>query len=163
MPELLGELVPCGGGDTIPLLKSKILVGRRSRCDITLRFPNVSSHHCELRLENGYWRIEDLGSSNGIKVNDERCDAKWLHPGDTICIAKHCYEIQYTPRGEAPVEQQEDVFAKTLMEKAGLERSRRPRRRDSDMSVGTPKQTSKPAEPSGDPVEDDAYRWLSED
>ncbi len=59
---MLGQLVPCGGGDSIPLLKSELLVGRRSRCDIVLQFPNVSSHHCTLELQNGYWFIRDLGS-----------------------------------------------------------------------------------------------------
>lgn len=44
----LGMLNPCGGGDPIPLLHEKLLVGRRSSCDISLKFPNVSSHHCEL-------------------------------------------------------------------------------------------------------------------
>ena len=69
----LGELVPCGGGDSIPLLKAKLLVGRRSQCDIVLEFPNVSSQHCEFRFDQGYWQIRDLGSRNGIKVNGTRC------------------------------------------------------------------------------------------
>ena len=57
-----GELVPLGGGDNIPLLKKKLVIGRRPDCDITLRFPNVSSYHCELELVDGYWFIRDLGS-----------------------------------------------------------------------------------------------------
>ncbi|MBL8849970.1 MAG: FHA domain-containing protein, partial [Planctomycetaceae bacterium] len=52
---MLGELVPCGGGDPIPLLKQKLLVGRRSNCDIQLEFHNVSGQHCQLELLNGYW------------------------------------------------------------------------------------------------------------
>ena len=35
---MLGELIPKGGGDSIPLLKEKLLVGRRESCDIVLRF-----------------------------------------------------------------------------------------------------------------------------
>ena len=66
---MYGELVPMGGGDPIPLIKELMLVGRRESCDITLRFANVSAHHCELRFENGYLYIRDLGSSNGIKIN----------------------------------------------------------------------------------------------
>src|SRR5665213_1645115 len=70
---MYGELVPQGGGDPVPLLKTKLLVGRRdTSCDIALRFPNVSSRHCELELVGGYWLVRDLGSSNGTKVNGVR-------------------------------------------------------------------------------------------
>ncbi|MCA9061067.1 MAG: FHA domain-containing protein, partial [Planctomycetaceae bacterium] len=85
---MLGELNPIGGGDPIPLLSPRLLVGRRSSCDICLPFPNVSSHHCELELKEGYWHIRDLGSSNGIKVNGERCTTRCLYPGDEVQIAK---------------------------------------------------------------------------
>src|SRR3954463_12235691 len=100
---MLGELVPTGGGDPIPLLKSKLLIGRRDECDITLRFPNVSSHHCELELVEGYWQIRDLNSSNGIKVNGVRCPQNWLLPGDEVSIARHKFEIKYVAEGPAPV------------------------------------------------------------
>ena len=119
---MLGELMPTGGGDPIPLLKSKLLIGRRDECDITLRFPNVSSHHCELELIDGYWLIRDLGSSNGIKVNGVRCPQNWLVPGDEVSIAKHKFEIKYSAEG--PVPEAMDAFdpAVSLMEKAGMSR-----------------------------------------
>lgn len=118
--KLYGELTPSGGGDPIPLLKRKLLVGRRPSCDITLRFPNVSSHHCELELINGYWFVRDLGSANGIKVNDSRCDQKWVFPGDTLTVAKHRYEMSYHGLGDRPEDEEENPFSKSLMEKAGL-------------------------------------------
>ena len=45
--ELLGELVPIGGGDAIPLGRAIMTVGRRESNDICLRFANVSGQHCE--------------------------------------------------------------------------------------------------------------------
>ncbi len=69
---MFGELLPLGGGDPIPLLKKQLLVGRRESCDIVLRFANVSAHHCQLMVSNGYWYVKDMGSRNGIKVNDVR-------------------------------------------------------------------------------------------
>lgn len=119
---MLGELVPCGGGDPIPLLQPKLLVGRRSTCDVCLRFPNVSSHHCSLELRDGYWHVRDMNSRNGIKVNGTRCRSRWLMPGDTLSIAKHRYEINYTPQAEGPPPEEEDPFAIGLLEKAGLAR-----------------------------------------
>ena len=119
---MLGELMPTGGGDPIPLLKPKLLIGRRDECDITLRFPNVSSHHCELELIGGYWLIRDLNSRNGIKVNGVRCPQNWLVPGDEVSIAKHKFEIRYTAEGAVP--EALDAFdpAVSLMEKAGMSR-----------------------------------------
>jgi adenylate cyclase len=119
---MLGQLVPLGGGDPIPLLKARLMIGRRETCDISLKFPNVSSHHCELELVNGYWRVRDLNSRNGIKVNDSRIDTSWVLPGDTLAVAKHIYEIQYEPGTQAPPPEAMDVFSMSLLEKAGLTR-----------------------------------------
>ena len=94
---MLGELVPVGGGDPIPLLKRKLLVGRREGCDITLRFANVSAHHCQLSLEHGYWFVKDLNSRNGTKVNGTRVTRKRIDPGDSIGFAKHKYTMNYSP------------------------------------------------------------------
>ncbi|GAB5441505.1 MAG: hypothetical protein Fues2KO_18540 [Fuerstiella sp.] len=117
---LLGELNPCGGGDAISLTEQKLLIGRRSHCDICLRFKSVSSHHCELELKNGYWHVRDLGSKNGIKVNGMRVDAKVLMPGDELMIAKLAYNIDYSVDMNAPPPEEESPFAMSLMEKAGL-------------------------------------------
>lgn len=126
---MLGELNPCGGGDPIPLLSEVLLIGRRSKCDITLEFPNISSHHCQLEFLNGYWRVRDMNSRNGIKVNGDRCDMKWLLPGDRLSIAKHDYEINYTPQSDEPPPEEENPFEMSLMEKAGLvKREKRPER-----------------------------------
>src|SRR5271167_2342913 len=95
---MFGELLPVGGGDPIPLLKKSLLVGRRESCDIVLRFSNVSAHHCQLNLTAGYWYVKDLKSRNGIKVNGLRVDTeRRLNPGDELSVAKHNYDVQYSP------------------------------------------------------------------
>ena len=43
-----GQLTPTGGGDPIPLIKERLLVGRRGESDIQLKFANVSSQHCRI-------------------------------------------------------------------------------------------------------------------
>ncbi len=126
---MYGELIPLGGGDAIPLLKKSLLVGRRESCDIVLRFSNVSAHHCQLTLEGGYWYVRDLNSRNGIKVNDVRVQERRLAPGDILSIARHKYEVRYSPVdlgavGPPPPDVCEaDIFGKSLLERAGLQRS----------------------------------------
>jgi adenylate cyclase len=93
----MGKLMPCGGGAPIPLLRSRLVVGRDEHCDIVLRFAFVSSKHCELSWTNGYWCIHDLGSRNGIRVDEKRCDAQRLLPGSSVWIGGLRFEIMYTP------------------------------------------------------------------
>src|SRR5437763_1182247 len=95
MADIQGELIPQGGGDPIPLSREVLVVGRRESCDIRLDFANVSGRHCELSFRDGYWFIRDLGSTNGIKVNNQRVTQRPLRPGDEIAIAKRRYTIRY--------------------------------------------------------------------
>jgi len=124
---MYGELIPVGGGDPIPLFKKSLLVGRRESCDIVLRFSNVSAHHCQMMVTGGYWHVRDLQSRNGVKVNGVRVTDKRLDPGDILSIAKHKYEVQYSPIelgavGPPPPERIEtEIFSKSLLERAGLE------------------------------------------
>jgi pSer/pThr/pTyr-binding forkhead associated (FHA) protein len=126
----LGELVPVGGGDAIPLVAEVMTIGRRQSCDICLNFQNISGTHCELSLRNGVWHLRDLGSTNGVKVNGERTLRRPLRPGDELGIAGHKYTIQYQlPSGstfEDVFAEEEDVFGQSLLEKAGLEKPKRP-------------------------------------
>ncbi len=124
--EQLGELVPVGGGDAIPLCQAIMTIGRRQSCDIQLDFANISGTHAELAYRGGVWHVRDMGSTNGVKVNGERTIRRPLRPGDEIAIANHRYSIQYQLSAGTSVEEvfaeEEDVFKQSLMEKAGLEK-----------------------------------------
>lgn len=126
---MFGELIPLGGGDSIPLLKTELFVGRREACDIVLRYPNVSSQHCKLMVENGYWYVDDLGSSNGTRVNGSRVQRKRIDPGDEVTFAKHKFQMTYSPGdlgaiGPPPPDDEYmlQVMQKSLLERAGLDR-----------------------------------------
>jgi len=126
---MYGELVPIGGGDNIPLLKPTLTIGRRETCDIVLRFSNVSGQHCQLTLEDGYWFVSDNNSQNGTKVNGNRIVRKRLDTGDELAIAKHKYNIEYSPvdngaTGPPPSDEEElqAVLSRSLLDRAGLQR-----------------------------------------
>lgn len=157
---MFGSLIPEGGGDPIPLRKNVLIVGRRPSCDIQLDFPNVSSKHCEMAFISGYWRLRDLNSSNGVKVNGNRIDEKFVQPGDMISFGKHKFEIEYTPDPNAPPPEEVDPFSISLLEKAGLGNAEdsRPRRPTRPTKVEAPKKP--PAEMDDD---DRALEWMSDE
>jgi hypothetical protein len=152
-PTMYGQLNPLGGGDPIPLLKKLLLVGRRESCDVVLRFANVSAHHCQLYVNQGYWFVKDMGSRNGTKVNGTRVTEKRIDPGDTLSVAKHKYEVKYSPidlgaAGPPPSDDLPDeIMGTSLMERAGL--NRRPNRKSSryDVHNDEPGQIKSPDKP----------------
>lgn len=122
-----GELIPIGGGDAIPLVREKLVVGRRDSCDIRMPFPNISSVHCELSFKDGYWYVQDKNSTNGTKVNGMRILRKVLIPNDELSIGKRKFTIHYTLPSDRRLEElmdEEDVMSQSLLERAGLEKSR---------------------------------------
>jgi adenylate cyclase len=134
----LGELLPVRGGDPIPLLGTRLVVGRRESSDVVLRFANVSGQHCELSIVDGYWHVKDLGSSNGTKVNGSRVTEQRLMPGDTLAVAKHAFEISYEPAqlgataGPLETSAGDGPFSRSLLDLAGLEKPRRDSRAPGD-------------------------------
>ena len=92
--------------------------------------PREFTARADLSLKNGVWHLRDLGSTNGVKVNGERTHRRPLRPGDEIGIANHKYTIQYQlPPGSTIDDvfaEEEDVFGQSLMEKAGLEKPKKP-------------------------------------
>jgi pSer/pThr/pTyr-binding forkhead associated (FHA) protein len=131
LPDVLGTLVPVGGGDPIPMVKPELTVGRRAGCDIRLDFENVSGKHAVFRLINGVWHIRDLGSTNGTSVNGSRLSSQHaIMPEDEVGVADHLYTIDYVPSGpEAFIsthkvldtEVQDERKRHSLMELAGLD------------------------------------------
>jgi adenylate cyclase len=117
----LGKLVPCGGGPPIPLMRPKLIVGRNRGCDIVLRYAAVSGRHCELEWSNGRWSVRDLGSRNGTGVDDVRCEAQTLMPGNILWIGGLRFVIVYRPEGQASrPDHRGPRFTQSLLEKAGL-------------------------------------------
>ena len=116
----LGKLIPCGGGVPIPLRSEELILGRGPECDVRIRFPSVSSRHCKLRFDQGYWLVEDLHSTNGTWVDGDRCMLQCLLPESVLALDKHRFTIHYSPQGDGPPPVVRQLFSQSLLEKAGL-------------------------------------------
>ena len=70
--------------------KTLIQIGRDDTNDVVIASPNVSRFHAQIQRVGQRYRVEDLRSSNGTFVNDEKIDGSlWLKPEDTIRIGQY--------------------------------------------------------------------------
>jgi hypothetical protein len=75
-------------GRRFPVPPGGAVIGRSRDCDVVLGDSNVSRRHAQVRPAGGDgWTIEDLGSTNGVRVNGRPVDrATRLEPGDRLEI-----------------------------------------------------------------------------
>ena len=73
-------------GMHVPLLPSKVVVIGRKRGELLLDDPLVSSAHCQVVLRDGEVLLEDLGSTNGTRVDGRRVREVVLRDGSEIVI-----------------------------------------------------------------------------
>jgi hypothetical protein len=66
------------------LTHSVTVLGRAAEADLRLNDPGVSRRHAELRLERDDFVIIDLGSTNGLRVNQAPVTRQSLRTGDRI-------------------------------------------------------------------------------
>ncbi len=84
-----------GGGSPIeraielPDETREIRIGRRTDIEVPLPYPVLSGLHARLTRVDGGWRIEDLGSTNGTRLNGEPLAAhqpRAMGPGAQIAL-----------------------------------------------------------------------------
>ena len=63
-------------------------IGRSRECDIVLEDHNVSRRHAQIRpAGQNAWTVEDLGSTNGVRVNGRAvARPERINPGDELAI-----------------------------------------------------------------------------
>ncbi|MBT1174298.1 FHA domain-containing protein [Bifidobacterium sp. LC6] len=69
-------------GSSVPLAESEITLGRAASNTVVLDDEFVSSHHARVYIDraSGQWAIEDLHSTNGTVVNQQRINRPTILP-----------------------------------------------------------------------------------
>lgn len=66
---------------------AEIVIGRSPDCDVTLDDQNISRRHCLIKRDWHGFSAQDLGSRNGVLVNEQAVEGKqMLRDGDEIRI-----------------------------------------------------------------------------
>jgi pSer/pThr/pTyr-binding forkhead associated (FHA) protein len=76
-------------------LTASMTVGRGADCELRIDDTYASNQHARLFGRNGAWYVEDLGSTNGTFVNDQKLAAPaQVQPGDKIRIGTTVMELR---------------------------------------------------------------------
>lgn len=76
-------------------IQNEYHIGRKADNDFVIDSPKVSGRHCILYIENGVVYVEDLGSTNGTKLNGNLVhEKKQLKTGDILVIANKTYQVE---------------------------------------------------------------------
>jgi FHA domain len=103
----LGDVVPRGptlviragggrAGETFPLDRDRLTVGRRPDSDIFLDDVTVSRDHAILVRRGNDYYLDDCGSLNGTYVNRRRIESHRLADGDELQVGK--YKLAFLSR-----------------------------------------------------------------
>ncbi|PWB77100.1 MAG: hypothetical protein C3F15_03935 [Holophagae bacterium] len=72
----------------------ELVIGRSSKCDLSIPDRFLSRRHARLHREAESWLIEDLGSRNGTFVNGRRVDRpQAIRPGDVLTMSSSRVEV----------------------------------------------------------------------
>jgi hypothetical protein len=75
-------------------LATNTVIGRAAECDLRLDDTFVSQEHARIFAKDGSWYVEDLGSTNGTFVNEQRLAAPaMLTTGDRIRVGTTVLEL----------------------------------------------------------------------
>jgi pSer/pThr/pTyr-binding forkhead associated (FHA) protein len=80
------------------LLQPSVIIGRGKGTDLLLPDISVSRHHARVeRVGDDGYRLVDLGSQNGTKVNGQKVDTYDLKRGDELQIGKFLLIYEFKP------------------------------------------------------------------
>ncbi len=72
-------------GQSFPLERTAVTLGRDGDNEVPIDHRSMSRTHCRIyREKTGAWKVADLGSANGVKVNGEPYGASDLRGGDVL-------------------------------------------------------------------------------
>jgi pSer/pThr/pTyr-binding forkhead associated (FHA) protein len=80
-------------GESYVLSGNRIIIGRGDNADIKLNDTKASREHAEITKVGNNWVATDLGSQNGIVVNDKKVTQSPLNEGDKIIVGQTVFKF----------------------------------------------------------------------
>jgi pSer/pThr/pTyr-binding forkhead associated (FHA) protein len=80
-------------GESYVLAGNRIIIGRSEKADIRLNDTKASREHAEITKVGANWVATDLGSQNGIIVNDKKVTQVQLAEGDKLIVGQTVFKF----------------------------------------------------------------------
>jgi pSer/pThr/pTyr-binding forkhead associated (FHA) protein len=87
-------------GSEYPLLAGRTILGRGPDVDLVFEDDHLSRQHVAFELTSEGFQVLDLGSTNGILVNDQPVDAVLLQHGDRIALGQLTFQYVVQERSD---------------------------------------------------------------
>jgi pSer/pThr/pTyr-binding forkhead associated (FHA) protein len=87
-------------GRTIPLHETELVVGRARDADVRIDDPVISRRQCRFVFRDDHVYVEDLDSSCGTYVDDEKVRSAALRDGQRVLVGNTIFVVRSTATGE---------------------------------------------------------------
>jgi sigma-B regulation protein RsbU (phosphoserine phosphatase) len=94
-------------GQKFTLDNACTILGRQFDCQISLQGRAVSRQHAQILLRDNQFFVEDLGSSNGTFLNNQRLPPRVATPfneGDSLAVGPYTFSLRQTPQATSVTE-----------------------------------------------------------
>ena len=116
------QLVVASGsraGQVIPITGERFVIGRADDCNLKPRSELISRYHCEISIKEGEAFVRDMGSKNGVFLNDEQItETIKLKNGDKVVVGPLDFfahiTIEGKPQKQSAVKSVSDAVARTV-------------------------------------------------
>lgn len=80
-------------GEAYILMGNRIVIGRSEKADIRLSDTKASREHAEITRVGSEWIATDLGSQNGISINDKKITQQALKESDKLIVGQSVFKF----------------------------------------------------------------------
>ncbi len=97
-----------GKGESYVLNGNRIVIGRGEKADIRINDAKASREHVELTRVGSQWMVTDLGSQNGVMINDKKVTQTPLTESDKLIVGTTVFKFAKSEVA-SKIKKEEDV------------------------------------------------------
>ena len=89
-------------GNEYPIERPRVSLGRGPGVDLEFNDGAMSREHCVIEFAGEGFRVRDLGSTNGTRVNSGSVQSADLKNGDRLELGEHVFQLVLEERPREP-------------------------------------------------------------
>jgi len=105
-------------GESFILSGSRVVIGRGDKVDIKLNDTKASREHAEISRVGNEWIATDLGSQNGIMINEKKVQQMQLSEGDKLIVGQTVFKFAKVEVGAKTKIQKEELRSQSQENKS---------------------------------------------